>query len=384
MKVTFSAKVLGNCIDVTRSDLKDLIGKRVKVIINDHIVIDNVEVYEKTYKGYTYGRLRICRKELEKYTDQVVRVSVIYSRLNDKTVLRLIYGKHMSFKEFWNLIRELDLDDKVELAHKVVEEAIRTTKAYSNEVIGAVAFSGGKASLVTLDIVNQHRCEFDELYVVFCNTLNEFPLNVQYVYKVVREFYKLPLIETVPKVPPIQVWRVFGFPKTSRIYGYTPTCCAVLKELATKVAIEKFNINLEFVGIQFVESRARKKGLTESGLVRRTVRIGHGVSLKGYITRAYPMALFTDMDLWNYIRRNNLPVNPVYEKFKISRQGCLLCTNHSAWREQIAKVNPTAVKIVEKLIQQYGIQEKTYTAKQILDKLGVKDVASLYIIRIYK
>ena len=394
MKIKFITKVTNGMIFTDRRDLTPLIGRKVTLIINNSDIIDGVLVHECRKGDKIYGRIKVKRQNLEKYNNQFVEVEVIPVEdkscilnmlLNEvekeKRFLRFIYAKHISFREFWEAIRGMTLEEKVDFAHRVVEEAIRITKSFDGKVIASIAFSGGKASLTMLDIVAQHRDEFDELYVYYHDTLNEYPGNTQYVINVVKNIYKLPLIVSRPKITPWQLWKTFGFPKTGRLRGYLPVCCLVLKELPTSLVIDRFNINLEFTGIQFNESMVRSVIMSQHGLVIRTQYIGHMIKMKKYVTRAYPIALFTDFDLWTYIKRNNLPINSCYERFKVSRQGCIVCTNNVMWRENIVKINPKLLQFVEEKMREWGIQEKSIKLSEIKEKLGVKNWEELYEIK---
>jgi len=42
--------------------------------------------------------------------------------------IKLAYAKFISFKEWWEIIRNLTLEEKIELSHKIIEEAIRLVK----------------------------------------------------------------------------------------------------------------------------------------------------------------------------------------------------------------------------------------------------------------
>ncbi len=369
----FLVRVRGGILNLKSSELTRWIGKRVDIYSDGKLVRENIVVNECRDRGYVYGRIR-CAVDLPDGTYTIE----VRPHVDRELVVNLAYGKFFSFRELRHLVNTLELDEKVELAHKIIEEAIGATRAYSHDVRPLVAFSGGKSSLVMLDLV-LHHFDRDEVYVHFANTLNEIPENVLFVRKVVREHFKVRnFIETVPRITPWQIWRTFGFPKVGRRFTYKPACCIVLKELPERVIIAKYGINLDFVGLQFTESQSRAVAISEAGLVRR------GTYGANHVTRCFPIALFKDIDLWTYIKRNNLPVNPIYEKYSISRQGCVACTNHVMWCEYIMRINPRIYEFVCRKMREWGVQTRRLTLRQVLNALGIKDVRDaerLYAIR---
>ena len=299
------------------------------------------------------------------------------------TVLKLSYAKFITFDEYWNIIKGMSLEQKIDLAHKIIEESIRITKGTSKVIRAHLGFSGGKASTMLLDLLLEH-FDQDELIVHFTNTLNEIPESLIYTRKIVKEYFKVKnFIETIPKITPFQIWKKFGFPKESRIKGYLPVCCLLLKEIPAKIVIEKFDCTIDFTGIQFTESLARRVAMMETGLVRRTRWLGHCICLKKFITRAYPIAIFTDHEIWTYLKRRGIPINPAYEKYQISRQGCQLCTNNVLWRENLRKINPRLLKFAEEKMKEWGVQQKTIKLKELEKILNVGNWEKLYEIRIY-
>jgi len=303
--------------------------------------------------------------------------------------IKLAYAKFISFKEWWEVIKGLTIDEKIELSHRIIDEAIRITKHHFNKVNAHIAFSGGKASLVTAWLVLQHSDQFDSLYLYYENTLNEHLENVEYVrkfFKWVKErFRNIKCIEMIPNsqfITPWKIWKTFGFPKEGRSSGYEPICCVLLKELPCKYVIEKFNINLEFLGVQFTESRTRQTTLDFLGAIRRHYRLGRNIEIPT-VTRCFPIAWFTDLELWQLIEKWKLPKNPVYEKYGISRQGCVACTNNLDWRKNLPKINPSLYNFVVEKMKEWGIQTKSCSLNQILEKMNLKNIPldRLYIIK---
>ncbi len=326
-----------------------------------------------------YLRLKELQKALGLESPNQVLKHVLFKMHINEIVLRLCYGKFISYLELRNWINGLSLDEKIEVSHKVIEESLRVAKTLFRDVRADVAFSGGKASLVTLDLV-LHHVPRDEIIVHYSNSLNDFPETRNYVVDVAKNFYKIrKFVEIVPRFKPFDVWKTFGFPHPGRLKRYTPVCCIFLKELPAKLVIEKYNINIDFTGIQAFESLARFMSIADNGLVRRTKFVGHDVTLNHAIIRVSPIGLWTDEDVWSYIKRNNLPANPAYEKYKIKRTGCILCTNYLNWEEELRRLDSRLAEQAKRLVDEYGFQEKRVRKiDEAIQKLGFKSFDEMY------
>lgn len=296
--------------------------------------------------------------------------------------LQLVYGKFIDYTTVVDLATSLTLEEKIEISHRVIEEALRVTRLLFKNPVASVGFSGGKASLVTLDLVLHHVAR-DELIVYFINTLNEYPGTREYVIKVVKDHLGVKkLVEVLPRITPWTIWRTFGFPRESRDRYYTPVCCTLLKELPTKLIIEKYGVNIDFNGLQALESRHRLQSIADNGLVRRTKYIGREVTLKKAIIRVAPVGLWLDEDLWEYIRLRNLPVNPAYERYKLKRQGCLACTNTPVWRNYVENYSRAMLKFIEEKMKEWGIQIERVRFNKVAEKLNLQgSLESLYRVR---
>jgi len=300
-------------------------------------------------------------------------------------VLRLCYGKHLSASFYRDIKNSLDLGDKVELSYRVIKEALRVMKMHCKSWNIAVAFSGGKASLVTLklvvDVLEQQDPELlrDRFFVCYIDTGNEYPENTPYVIKVVKRFFKLPrLIITCSRIKPFQLWREYGFPPESRYHHWEPICCKILKKTPAALVVEKFRIDLEFLGILTFESRARIAITDRQGLLSETQRIG-GITIKKWFYRCMPIAFWDDTDIWMYIEKEKLPVNPLYERYGVPRQGCMFCTNHLNWHKQVRHILCNVLKRPQtwewfiKKYREWGIQERKHIPiSEVLRKFNLR------------
>ena len=379
-------KVHRGVIDCKSVNLIEFINKYVDVYYNGRkLNREPVIVKECVYKGYRYGRLTLYGVNLpDGYYEVEIKLKL---RLSDDIIFRLCYGKFISAKYVNELTKQLTLEEKVELSHRVIEEAVRITKLHCKDPKFSVAYSGGKASTVVLDLVLRHIPK-DDLYVIFCDTGNEYPENLRYVVKVCKEYFKVKyLIIAKSKIPPFQLWKKFGFPSPSRYRHREPICCLILKKLPAAVAIKKFDIVCEFLGLQMFESRSRLAIIDRRGLIHETSFIGP-IALGKLIYRVVPIAFWTDEDIWIYLEKNNIPINPVYERYGINRQGCIFCTNTLNWEKRIEHVctvmkHPELFNKLMELYKRWGVQkQRQISAKKVLREFGFQNPEDAIIIKV--
>lgn len=156
-----------------------------------------------------------------------------------------------------------------------------------------VAISGGKDSTVVYDLVKKARVKADFHYNV---TYLDAPETVKYIKNHMpdvafeyppRTFWELVLIK---KMPPTRTIR---------------WCCEELKERGGEG-------RLVVTGVRWAESTRRKKRrMVESCYKQR----------KNFL---HPIIDWEDEDVWQYIRENKLPYNPLYDR-GYKRIGCRCC-----------------------------------------------------------
>jgi len=210
-----------------------------------------------------------------------------------------------------------------------------------------ISYSGGKDSLCILDIVRRFISK--TIPAVFCNTGNEYPE----VVKFVRQTENLFIIR--PDMRMEQIIEKYGFPLVSkeqsryinqakhtksekllniRLYGgakgigkiaerwkfliqapfdISEKCCEYLK----RKPFEKFHRQTGLypvIGTMAGESRLRLQKWLKHGCN----------SFDSKMIASYPLSIWTDADVWEYIRRFNLPYSPIYD-MGIRRTGCMFC-----------------------------------------------------------
>ena len=173
------------------------------------------------------------------------------------------------------------------------EIAIDRLKAFCPPEGYYVAFSGGKDSVVILDLVKKSGCKFDAHY-------NLTTVDPPELVKFVRTF---PEVEI--RKPTMNMWKLIkhkGFLPTRKIRY----CCDVLKEEA---GADRHVVT----GIRWSESHGRSK--------RKMVEACFKNSRKFYVR---PIIDWTTEDVWEYIKTQNLKYCSLYDEgFK--RVGCICC-----------------------------------------------------------
>jgi len=233
------------------------------------------------------------------------------------------------------------LEEKIEIADKVIRKALEISKK------PAIAFSGGKYSTVVLSMVLKYK---PDIIVLFNNTGVEFPETVKFVHKLAKE-WKLNFYEIRPKTTFWKIVEEHGPPSHQRWRVKEPMCCYLLKTKPSCQFYRKMRIDLVFTGISAYESRVRKLSTSQRGLLYQAKNLGHYKFSKP-IWRANPLGLWTDDDVWEYIKRFNIPVNPVYQKYNILRTGCLPCTGFKGWEKEMQKISPKLYELMMKMKKQ--------------------------------
>jgi phosphoadenosine phosphosulfate reductase len=228
---------------------------------------------------------------------------------------------------------------KIYQAQELVEEAV---KRHKDKV--AVCCSFGSCSVVVLHLALKFK---SDIKVIFNNTGVEYPETIEYKNRL-QQIWDLNLIETKPIKSFWQCVKEYGFPEPRVTYAkskvgrtYLPKCCYYLKDLPLKKACEEFGIEAVLTGVRAAESHVRMFTIAQKGMVYFTKRYGG-------IWRYHPIALWTQEDVWKYLRNNNIPINPVYLK-GIPRSGCMPCTGYLHWEKYLSKTNPKLYRYIQKL-----------------------------------
>lgn len=244
-----------------------------------------------------------------------------------------------------------EYEEKIEYSKKVLKVAADISQTYYKKPL-VVTYSGGKDSDVMLDLAIKSGIDFEALHSV---TTVDAPETNRHVNKVFSRLRGMGI--KAEKSIPMYKGRKTNMWKQIEERGIPPTrlaryCCDVLKEGSTQN-------RMIAIGVRKAESvgRVGRSDFATRGKVKREARwfnLDHAEKVFDDAKRiseelnkpieeedvydctlirnakanneliCYPIYDFTDVEVWRYIRQNQIEVNPLYDKgFK--RVGCLGC-----------------------------------------------------------
>jgi len=179
-------------------------------------------------------------------------------------------------------------------------EAIQFLKKNATEKT-FVSFSGGKDSLVALDLAI--RANFNE--AIFCDTTIEFDETLQYV-NIISNFYGIKIDIVKAPIDFFEIVRKIGFPSRRSRW-----CCDVFKFGPLSCYAIKNKVKCFITGLRSDESIKRKS----YNMIDKNPLVP--------VTQLNPLLDWTEEEIWAYIKKYNLPINPLYNDF--IRLGCWCC-----------------------------------------------------------
>ena len=276
-----------------------------------------------------------------------------------------------------------DLDDKLIITQ------IRIRQWYEHwDGMVYISFSGGKDSTVLLDIV---RKIYPEVPAVFVDTGLEYPEirdfvktidNVTWVrpkmtYKQVIDKYGYPVAskDVAQKIHEIRTTKSDKL-KNKRMNGdnkgngklpvkwrslikapfkVSHKCCDILKKNPAK-SYEKETNRKPYIGTMTQESRQRKQAYNKNGCN----------AYDGPRPKSSPISLWNDMDIWNYIKSNNIEYASIYKK-GADRTGCMFC----AFGVHMEKGENRFQRMAKTHPRQYNTCMNKLGMKSVLDYIGI-------------
>lgn len=210
---------------------------------------------------------------------------------------------------------EKNIEQMETLVQETIKNVYNAYRKYKSKVdIFHVSFSGGKDSVVTLDIV-QRAIPHNDFVVIFGDTGMEFPDTLDVIEKTKKdcELQGISFFITKAEENPAKNWRIFGPPSSAMRW-----CCSVHKTtpqlLYLRTIVGKDDITeMAFVGVRADES-VRRSGYSF---------ISQGSKQKGQFS-CNPILEWSSAEVFLYIYSKQLVLNEAYKKGS-SRAGCIYC-----------------------------------------------------------
>ncbi len=189
-----------------------------------------------------------------------------------------------------------------------------------------VAFSGGKDSVVLLDLVRK-TLPRDGYVVLFADTGMEFPDTLETVEATRRacEADGVAFHIARSRMTPEESWAIFGPP--SRVLRW---CCSVHKSAPQTLKLREITRRVDYTGLDFVGVR-RHESLRRFGYDEENF----GKKQKGQYSHNSILD-WTSAEVWLYLYANDLPINAAYKK-GLARAGCLFCPMSSGANEYVRR-----------------------------------------------
>lgn len=186
-----------------------------------------------------------------------------------------------------------------------------------------VAFSGGKDSLVLLDLV-QRALPHSEFKVVFGDTTMEISDTYRAVELAEHRWPDIEFLTVKSHLDAKDSWELFGPPGRTQRW-----CCGVHKSAPSLLKLREItgidNLKaLVYDGVRAEESDARAAySIVSDGKKHKTQ------------VNCRPILEWNTCELFLYILENDLMLNKAY-RYGLIRVGCAICPMESAWWEAIA------------------------------------------------
>lgn len=234
-----------------------------------------------------------------------------------------------------------------------IQEQHNKFKALNYEFI--CAFSGGKDSLLLLDLISKALAPKD-FYVIFSNTGMELKATINAIEKAKQHWTELRFEEAKCHMNASESWAEFG-PPASRLRW----CCSVHKSVPTMLLIQQLaGRNCRAVvydGVRAEESLRRSK----------YDEVGEGVKNSQQIN-CHAILKWSSAEVFVYLLYHRILLNDAY-RLGIYRVGCKVCPMSAKWQDSLIAANyPDEIQEPLQMLE-----ELTVHAKGELDKTYIEE-----------
>jgi phosphoadenosine phosphosulfate reductase len=271
----------------------------------------------------------------------------------------------------WDKIIEANLHSLNTLEKEAIDFIEEVAKQYKNNV---VAFSGGKDSLVTLDLVAQSDVEYN---IIFSNTRLEYDETLKNIQLIGQRYRRKVHIHENDKWDFWERFNQFGPPSRNSRWCCKSAKLSPVNELLDKLYPEEKEV-LSFIGRRRYESFGRSK----------EKRVSQNPWIPKQVTAA-PISNWNAFEVFLYIHKHNLTqlLNPLYD-LGFVRVGCWLCPASSMSDLNIMeKSHPSLLKLLYSRLEEFrkkhelpiqyitwGLWRWKYLPKKVVDLLKSKQL----------
>jgi phosphoadenosine phosphosulfate reductase len=250
------------------------------------------------------------------------RVVCVPDSIPKTDIVSIVKESKAIYKKIMELNSRMFKKYKVRQAHDILKKA---NKVFVKKL--AVAFSGGKDSLVALHLALKVN---PEVLVIYNHTTVEFPETVQYVKRLAKEL-GFNLILATPESNFFEEVKQRGWATHENRW-----CCIPFKEAPAQKIISKMGIKAEITGTTRTES-----------IYRRSLSPFRLPTKYPFIVRVNPIYDWSEWDVWSYIIEEKLPYNPLYD-MGYRRIGCWCCPlNGPSHYRRLKRTHPKLFEFLE-------------------------------------
>ena len=110
-------------------------------------------------------------------------------------------------------------------------------------------------------------------------------------------------------------------------------------------AIKEFGFEVLYDGITALESRNR--------MIRGSIDGTCHFAQRWNVQKVHPILYWGEPEVWQYVGMMRIPSNPIYS-MGANRCGCMTCTAHKGWEDELSKTNP---KMLRKILKDMGQEQ---------------------------
>ena len=296
--------------------------------------------------------------------------------LNGKVIAEAVGGSFYTRPEIKRLtderlqLRAVDIERLYEVNKSLLigleQKSIQAVQTqYSNyQPLGysfVCAFSGGKDSLVLLDIVAKALAPTD-FYAVFSNTGMELSDTLEAVERAKKKWPAVRFEEAKCHMEPSDSWDEFGPPARRMRW-----CCHVHKSVPTILKLRELTgfYNTKAVVYDGVRAEESARRASYDEVVVGVKNISQ--------VNVHPILKWNTAEVYCYLLKNKIFFNSAY-RIGLFRVGCMVCPMSSEWWEGIANTvyQEEMAPLIEK-VEAFAVRAKSPTeAKKYVEAGGWK------------